>query len=483
MWASLEKFLAKPSFYEGVALGGGPGTGITRDPVTGAVTDPTIINYNRLNIDTTTNDGVAPGQVAALVLTGGVRSLFATWAARTETDMANGRGTYQIQVATDAGFTAIVADKLDNATMATVTGLTSGTTYYVRVRATDLYGTSGTYSATANVVIPTVNTADITVNAITADRIVANAVTAAKLSSITFEVGKYIQSNLYNGTDVETGNATQGWRIQANGNCEFWNGVFRGTVSGATIIGGTIKTANATEYLELSNSWASEIRYVGPNSIASGGIIFDDTGFLPQLTLNTSQSVSGADIASIALFGATDTIDTADIYMTADSARVYLDDNAQTPTKSYQIFATPAAMINRGFSGSESVPNTTLTNLSPTAQILTDDKWILWESATGCLMPEKAGWYEFGTIIEFAPSATGYRKVVIGKNNGTNDITVLQVPGAPTVATIVSCFTYIQIVTLTGTTRDKFKVKVAQTSGAAMNVLMKTFYCKLLSTT
>lgn len=75
----------------------------------------------------------------------------------------------------------------------------------------------------------------IQAGAVNTDKLSADAVTAAKLASITMEVGKHIQSDNYDGTDVETGDATQGFRVQANGKAEFQDVLVRGTVAGSVI--------------------------------------------------------------------------------------------------------------------------------------------------------------------------------------------------------------------------------------------------------
>jgi len=103
----------------------------------------------------------APAQVTGLAVTGGIGTLTLTWASIIEADVKWNRGYYQVQVATDAGFSAIVKAYDVAANSSVVTGLTTGTTYYVRVRAIDYVGTVGTYSTTVTGVPIGVVTADL----------------------------------------------------------------------------------------------------------------------------------------------------------------------------------------------------------------------------------------------------------------------------------------------------------------------------------
>lgn len=70
---------------------------------------------------------------------------------------------------------------------------------------------------------------NIVAGEVSADKLAANSVTAAKLAAITMEVGKYIESDNYDGTDVETGDATQGWRLEPD-TAEFNNVKVRGDI-------------------------------------------------------------------------------------------------------------------------------------------------------------------------------------------------------------------------------------------------------------
>ena len=105
--------------------------------------------------------------------------------------MASGATKYYLDVATDSGFTSIVSgyNNLDvgNNLSSVVTGLSQATTCYYRVRANNIYGTSGN-SGTINVTTlanaPTVTASaatGVTVNAATLN----GSITANNGASIT----------------------------------------------------------------------------------------------------------------------------------------------------------------------------------------------------------------------------------------------------------------------------------------------------------
>jgi microcystin-dependent protein len=103
----------------------------------------------------------APAQVTAVTVTPAITALMVSWAGLADVDVKWNRGYYTVQVATDAGFTAIVLSQDVAATSCVATGLVTGTTYYVRVRAVDYVGTVGTWSTTANGVPAAVTVPDL----------------------------------------------------------------------------------------------------------------------------------------------------------------------------------------------------------------------------------------------------------------------------------------------------------------------------------
>lgn len=188
----------------------------------------------------------APAQVAGVSASAGLRTILIEWDRLDGLYTVDGAGGYEVELDTVNTFDSVgLRSQRTSATLASFTDLTPDTLYYVRVRAVQGAENYGEWSATVSDTTALADTADITVGAITADRLSADAVTAAKLASITMEVGKYIQSSNYDGTDIATGDATQGWRIE-DGAAEFNDGIFRGTV-----IGSEFKTAETGQRIEI----------------------------------------------------------------------------------------------------------------------------------------------------------------------------------------------------------------------------------------
>lgn len=105
---------------------------------------------------TTQADTTIPGQVTGLVLGAGFRSVTARWTESTDADVKNGAGIYEVQLDTANTFnTANLRTNKTSGTITAFTDLTAGTTYYVRVRAIDASGNTGSYSTTASVATAT----------------------------------------------------------------------------------------------------------------------------------------------------------------------------------------------------------------------------------------------------------------------------------------------------------------------------------------
>lgn len=92
-------------------------------------------------------DTGAPSNPTSVVLTATTTSVMVTWAENTEIDVKNGAGTYEVQIATNSGFTTGVQTNKTSATLAIFAGLASGTTYWARVRAVDSTGNASGYTA------------------------------------------------------------------------------------------------------------------------------------------------------------------------------------------------------------------------------------------------------------------------------------------------------------------------------------------------
>ena len=179
----------------------------------------------------------SPTTPSAPTVTAAVYTLLVTWTALT--DVTSGYGHYDVQIATDAGFTANVRTKSIDGTITSFSDLTPGTTYYARVRGVAPDGTAGTFSSAGSATTAFIVTNDIAANAITAAKIAAdtitanelaaNSVTAAELSAISLAVGKYLRSTTYT-----PGSA--GWSINADGSAEFSNVTARGYLLGSNIV-------------------------------------------------------------------------------------------------------------------------------------------------------------------------------------------------------------------------------------------------------
>lgn len=125
-----------------------------------------------LAAQTAPGDTTAPAQVTGLALSDHPpRGILARWTAVAADDLAN----YEVQSATDSGFTASVVTRTAKTTELPLTALTNGTTYFVRVRAVDLTGNAGSYSATVSRTVPRTGTDDNDDNSITtAKRVVVS---------------------------------------------------------------------------------------------------------------------------------------------------------------------------------------------------------------------------------------------------------------------------------------------------------------------
>jgi len=179
----------------------------------------------------------APTTPSAPTVTAAVYTLLVVWTALT--DVTSGYGHYDVQIATDSGFTLNVRTRSVDGTIASFTDLTPGTTYYARVRGVAPDGTTGSWSSGSSVATTKVVAGDITANTITAAQIAADTITAAQLaadsitaselSAINLAVGKYLRSTSYTP-------GSSGWSINADGTAEFQSVTARGYLLGSNIV-------------------------------------------------------------------------------------------------------------------------------------------------------------------------------------------------------------------------------------------------------
>lgn len=110
---------------------------------------------------TTGADSTPPDKTVGLVVTSGVRSITARWTESTAVDVKNGKGYYEIQIATDSGFTLNLRTVREGGNITAFTDLVTNTTYYIRVRAIDSSGNAGAYSSTASTTTGQITSEDL----------------------------------------------------------------------------------------------------------------------------------------------------------------------------------------------------------------------------------------------------------------------------------------------------------------------------------
>jgi hypothetical protein len=99
--------------------------------------------------ETTLRDSIPPAQVAGVVASSAIETVFLEWGAVADRDVPAG-GRYESQVATDNAFTALVADVSTggSATHVVIPGMAPDVQVWARVRAVDASGNAGPWSAT-----------------------------------------------------------------------------------------------------------------------------------------------------------------------------------------------------------------------------------------------------------------------------------------------------------------------------------------------
>lgn len=159
-------------------------------------------------------DTTAPGAPSGLVAVAGFNNIIAYWNRNSENDVDLGRGTYQFQLDDNLDFSSIIQDRTITGTVASFTGLTTGTTYYVRVRALDSSGNASAWTNPVSVTPGKINAEDslvsgtivgslIAAETIVGDKLIANTIDADRLKTNTGIVGK-----LFVGDDAGTNKIT-----------------------------------------------------------------------------------------------------------------------------------------------------------------------------------------------------------------------------------------------------------------------------------
>ncbi len=152
-------------------------------------------------------DVTAPAAPQNLSVISGLDYVIAYWDRNSENDVDLARGQYQVQISTSSSFATIVEDTVITGTVATFNGLTTGTLYYVRVRATDSSGNSGPWSSIASTTPSTLNAeTSITSGTIVGNLIAANTIVGDKIQANTVDVDRFktntgIAGIIYVGSD------------------------------------------------------------------------------------------------------------------------------------------------------------------------------------------------------------------------------------------------------------------------------------------
>lgn len=244
---------------------------------------PTLYKDVVTAVDTTTPTTVVWGVTPALGA--GLRSLMAVWTDSTDFDF----DVYELQIATNAGFTTGVRSAFFRGAIGGFTDLAVATTYFVRVRPYDSSGNVGAWSspAPASVATTTLQAGDVPPLYIASAMIQDAAILTAKIGDaqitdakiVTLTVAKVTAGTITSrdyvlgaGGQIKTAGINPGFIINSGGisfynpsgvqtiflNASTGSGTFFGTISAGTTItspvitGGTIRTSSSNPRVELS---------------------------------------------------------------------------------------------------------------------------------------------------------------------------------------------------------------------------------------
>lgn len=311
---------------------------------------------------------VAPTGLSAVA---GLNNVIAYWNRNSETDVDLGRGTYQFQLSADNTFATTLYDKSGSATVASFTGLTTGTTYYIRVRAIDSTGNVGAWSSAASATPGKID-AQLSItggtivgdliagNTIVGEKIVSDSIDANRLKTNTALVG-VLKVGSTNGITID-GNAADraiyiGAGTYANANTQFYAANVAGvgkfslgdklTWDGANLsISGAVSiTSNTTLGADLGIINSSGTIYLGATKttanarilVNSGGIFAYPSGSTTAnfalandgtATFRNSITSGGSSTYPLVLDGANDRI----IFNNGSPGAFTLDQDSETIT-------------------------------------------------------------------------------------------------------------------------------------------------------
>ena len=307
---------------------------ISRLEVAGTYTSYGSVTSSAFIVPTVT---FAPTTPSAPTVTAAVYTLLVSWTALT--DVTAGYGHYDVQIATDSGFTANVRLRSIDGTITSFTDLTPGTTYYARVRGVAPDGTAGSWStgsstATTKIVNGDITAATITAASIAADTITANemaadSITASELAAMNIAVNKYIRS-----TTFTAGSA--GWSINAAGDAEFNNITVRGIVTGGGV-GSTDYITNGDFEANNTTGWTGTGRTISNVTTAPHG------GSRHLKAVYSSGATSSANYAVVlGPIGTYEIVVWARVASGTDSFNLVVTGDASVTSGSYSIGTTYA---------------------------------------------------------------------------------------------------------------------------------------------
>jgi hypothetical protein len=283
----------------------------------------------------TVGDATVPPAVSGLVLARGATSAVIYWTDLTELqapDVTKGRGSYLVELATDAGFVSVIRTGRTSGNILQFTDITAAETapMWARVAAVDTSGNQGAWAETGGsltvggvvegMIFGTITGVKITVGTLEGDRIVGDSVEADKLTASTFTSGRITLSGggefwveggggdgvlinsvgirLYKaGTPVVTLDAL-------TGNATFEGDITGSDITGSTVTGGTVQTANSGRRIVLDGAADTMYFYSGDGSETFAGVMETDVGstYGPLLRLQAPYT-DGADYARIDIYG------------------------------------------------------------------------------------------------------------------------------------------------------------------------------------
>jgi hypothetical protein len=338
-------------------------------------------------------DNTAPSAPSGLNAVAGFNNIIAYWTRNSEADVDLGMGTYQFQLSTSNVFGTILQDRTVTGTVASFTGLTTDTIYYIRVRAIDSSGNVGAWSVVVNATPGKINAAAsitngtiigdlILTNTIVGDRIIANTIDADRLKSNSIITGKInvgatgkividgtlADPAIYMGTGTYANSNTPVYLANVSGVGKFslgdkltWDGTLLSITGGITITGSSTITlgnlgvtgASAKIYAGASPSTGRRVEMT-----LSGLFGYDGTTEIFSISNNTGKAtfnvgaIAGWDVTATQIAKSGIILDSASGYVSVSTILSSLAYSAgimaPTSTSSVVLWAGQVSVANRG---------------------------------------------------------------------------------------------------------------------------------------